>query len=951
MKLRALFPFLLLLIVVGTAFAQEHEDADRIDNARRARPALDPDFREREDDRSFLMSVPLAGSPALFFNRDMILDDSAGQGEPQNESSIAINPKNPNVIISSAVDYRPGLHVYISTDGGKSWSNKALGLVHPGWQTGNDPSVGFDANGTCFVVYGGFPDGNNTGESGVYIAKSTDNGATWTPHVPVIEHVGTMTSDSAFEDKYYIQIDNSTSSPYKGMMYIPWKRVINADSSTQIVISRSTDGGATWGAPVPVSPRKSGTSTDTTFGQSFPLSTTGPDGTVYVVWNDGPSRSIGFAKSTDGGKTFSAPTFAVRNYPTLGTPRKVGSDVYHVLKGTFRAESYPTLMADNSNSTRRGWLYLAWAAGKSPNIYFVRSSDGGATWSPWSTISTDTTNDQWWPWLSVDQTNGDIAVMYADSRNDPSNIKIDNYLSYSRDGGSTWVDRCATDTMSDYRDNPFANHIFAGDYSGNAFYNGRIYPSFLDTRKAGDNDVYTVLINLRQPYPVDNLAVRGYANQPEKATLTWDLPSVLTESVFGYPVTGYTITVERDGVPITSLPAGSTTFSEDGLVLGQNYLYSVVVVSAGDTSAPRSVTFEPFRPAPPQITGIGDFSLQVAVTVKISTFRSDKVTPLTNLHGYRIYRDSVLIHEETLTASDTGRTLTFVDTPPERGYYRYYAAVIDTSHPVNESVWSLVATAYAGGFTPYTMNFDAGMPRLLAAGTWGLTSSIALSEPSSLTDSPAGLYLPSRNDSVLFFPVAMTGPVELSFAHIAIVHPTDSAVVEVSYDRRKSWTKLASFNFNTDQSWKDTVANPGDWKRERFVLNHPTPGPDSYGVLRFRLKTSSTANADGWYIDDVQFGEPAAVEAEPGRSVAHARVRPNPFNAAAIIDYDLARRAQVHLVVVDQLGRVVATLVDGMEEGGPHAATFDGSDLPEGAYFYRLTVNGDSQVGGMVLTR
>ncbi len=962
MTSRAIIPLLLFLSLTPLTYlplqAQEPE-SERIDNARRARPDLDRDFleemEEKRAERSFLMSLPQAApSPALFFNSNMTIDDEPGGSLPQNESSIAINPKNPRVLISSAVDARAGMWVYISTNGGKNWRNVNLGQVHTDWTTGNDPSVAFDADGVGYAMYGAFPNGNTTGESGVYVARTTDDGQTWTAHIPVIEHVGTMTKDSAFEDKYYIEIDNTPGSPYKGYMYTPWKRVIDKDSSTQIVVSRSTDKGLTWSAPIGVSPRKHGTSTDTTFGQSFPLTTTGPDGTLYVVWNDGPSRSIGFAKSTDGGLTFSAPTYAVQGYPTLGTARKVGKDVYHVLKSTFRAETYPTIMADVSSSSRRGWLYLAWAAGRRPDIYFSRSTDKGATWSQPKFISSDTTNDQWWPWLSVDETNGDIAVMYADSRNDTANIKLDTYISYSRDGGDTWIDRRATDTMSDYRDNPYTGKIFAGDYSGNSFHDGHIYPSFLDTRRTGDNDVFTAVINLRQPYPVENLAVRGWAEQPQKATLTWTNPTITDVSTFGYPVGGYTLTVARDGNPIATLPAGTTTYSETGLTLGTNYTYSVMVVTGGDTSAPRFVRFEPFRPASPAITADGG-GQRVDLQVKVPTVRADQVTPLTNLRGYRIYRDSVLIHEETLAVTDTGRSITFTDLPPARGWYRYWAAVIDTSSPVNESVWSPVTTAYYGPTTPYTLDFDAGMPKLLVSGAWGLTSQLAVTG-SSLTDSPSGLYQPRLNDSVLIYPIELRAPAELAFSHIAIVHPTDSAVVEVSYDRRATWTRLASYNIRSDAAWGDTIANPGDWRRERFTLTHPSPGPGALAYVRFRLKTSATLNTDGWYLDDISLGAPAAVPLDPGsvaagRAVVGVRAHPNPFGAAAIVEYTLVKGGSVTLEVVDRLGRRVALLVDEAQEAGPHAATFDASGLADGAYFYRLTAGGTTTVGGLVLAR
>lgn len=942
-------PFFLLITVIWLLgmplSAQEPESRRRIDHGERARPSMEEE--RKEDLLPVLISPPISDEFGLFLNRNMIEESST---LPQNESSIAINPLAPNVLISSAVDGRNGAIVYISTNGGLSWTNRNLGVVHPNWQTGNDPSVAFDYQGNGYMMYGAFPravDGNFTGESGVYLAKTTDNGVTWQPHIVVIEHVGAMTLDSAFEDKYYVEIDNSAASPYRGNLYTPWKRVTDRDSATQIVFTRSVDGGLTWSEPIPVSPRKPGTSKDTTFGQSFPLSTTGPDGTVYVVWNDGPIRSLGFARSTDGGRTFSPPSYPVQGYPTLGTARQLGEDVYHVLKGTFRAETYPTMMADNSTSPRRGWLYLAWAAGTNPDVYFIRSTDGGTTWTQPKVIHSDPRNDQWWPWLSVDEATGDIAVMYSDSRNDPENILIDTYVSYSSDGGDTWIDRRATDAMSDFRRNPYVGGIFAGDYSGNAFLNGKVYPSFLDTR--GDNDVYTAVVHIRQPYPVEDLVVRGRFNDLTEAILSWRNPPL--ETVFGLPVADYKLEVARDGAPIALLPAGTTSYSDPGRSLGGVYRYQVRVVVGADSSVTRNVIYTPgdaLLPARPVVTELRDYKAEVELVTRIPALRADSATPLGNLQGYRLYRDGEMVAERPLSASDTGRTITITDIPPGRGYYRYAISIFDAAAPAAESFRSDTMIAYAGPVAPYTESFDGADPRFLLSGTWGETSSLALSAPESMTDSPTGNYQPNRVTAMQIYPVPAPTAIELRFAHIAIVDKGDSAFVEASFDRGATWSRLRNYNTASDPAWADQKADPGDWRQEVVNINHPSPGPGSTVVIRFRLRTSGVTNLDGWYVDDISFGGPAGVN-RGERAAFASRAYPNPAHEAAIIEYTLRSSSPVEIRVFDVMGREVALLQDEPREAGRHAVTFDGSALPNGVYIYEITAGTLSERGRIVL--
>ena len=72
---------------------------------------------------------------------------------------------------------------------------------------------------------------------------------------------------------------------------------------------------------------------------------------------------------------------------------------------------------------------------------------------------------------------------------------------------------------------------------------------------------------------------------------------------------------------------------------------------------------------------------------------------------------------------------------------------------------------------------------------------------------------------------------------------------------------------------------------------------------------------------------------------------PNPFNPSTAIGYFLPARTRVTLQVFDVRGRVVATLINGVEESGDRSVQWDAAGMASGEYFYRL------QAGDMTLTR
>ena len=63
---------------------------------------------------------------------------------------------------------------------------------------------------------------------------------------------------------------------------------------------------------------------------------------------------------------------------------------------------------------------------------------------------------------------------------------------------------------------------------------------------------------------------------------------------------------------------------------------------------------------------------------------------------------------------------------------------------------------------------------------------------------------------------------------------------------------------------------------------------------------------------------------------------PNPFNPQTTIQFGMPESAHVSVVIYDALGRVVATLVDGVLDAGHHEVVFDAANLPTGTYLYQL---------------
>ena len=143
-----------------------------------------------------------------------VTDDSSVQQSP----SIAVDPSNPQHLVTAYLDYSllgtgyAGIGVAVSNDGGASWLHSSIPMPAGFGQGAAAPSVVFDAQGDVFVSFmaatylGAQPDLTNPASSqrafgfladnGIFVAKSTDGGLSWNTPVAVVEQQPSQTSSA-----------------------------------------------------------------------------------------------------------------------------------------------------------------------------------------------------------------------------------------------------------------------------------------------------------------------------------------------------------------------------------------------------------------------------------------------------------------------------------------------------------------------------------------------------------------------------------------------------------------------------------------------------------------------------------------------------------------------------------------------------------------------------------
>ena len=424
----------------------------------------------------------------------------------ESEEAIAVNPTNPKnmVMFTNIAEGVNGMFLAVSFDSGQTWSKQIVGEGTDVFgDTCCDPSLSFDEFGNLFMTY------LYNVDNLVPVALSTNGGLSFS----VIANIGApaglaQTKGARAERGLFRFVDQPTIIAGHGEVWV----IFNA-------------GGPMFATGAPV----------TGLGQvgSFFAGEVAP-GTNNCTYGDisiGPAGQIMQVCSLTesgqgGGKLF------VNVDPDGLGPAGFGSRVFvvdtHIGGFDFippqpdrSVDAEPGLAWDRSGGPHHGRAYLVYSIER-PNesddtdIYVRYSDDNGATWSNGVRVNDDhTNNSQFMPKISLDQTTGDLAVVWYDARADLGNrgagdtngVPNDDaqfWGAFSTNGGLSFTPNIQISAGTSNSQDAH-NGIDYGDYDGLSFYGGVAHPAWSDnSNSTGNNpngalhklDVYTAAVRL-----------------------------------------------------------------------------------------------------------------------------------------------------------------------------------------------------------------------------------------------------------------------------------------------------------------------------------------------------------------------------------------------------------------------------------------------------------------------
>ncbi len=438
-------------------------------------------------------------------------------------------------------------------------------------------------NGAVYEFY--YTRSTVTGATNINVTKATAGGFVGLPTFDFDTQVNDVGNQNLVSPSYPF----SAAMDHSGNIFVAWTRVPFGGALNEVYVSKSTDGGRTWDVAVPV---RAGSAL---YSDLWPSIGTGPGGTVDVAWTQlyAPWANITFARSTDGGSTFSGvmnisgqgprglaeiSTLAVDTGGRIFVGYTGLSPGYYSANLTWSDDgvtwSAPTQLTPKSTfaefpqvvADSAGRVHVAWwdARGISavgvPQFYYTRSSDRGTTWSVPLPITSGVVYPNDFASLAV---HGDTVILGFSSTGELAYV-------ISPDGGATW-----------YPEETFYPGFSVDWASLAADVNDTFYAGMTDT--SGTTNAAALLIWNGPPSTPTGVAVT--ASGTTGFTVSWTAspePNVVEYQVWRSVDGGVSYTLAG------TVSAGTTSYTDTGLANGA-YLYEVNAVNVHGTPSHDSL--------------------------------------------------------------------------------------------------------------------------------------------------------------------------------------------------------------------------------------------------------------------------------------------------------------------------------------------------------------------------
>jgi hypothetical protein len=424
----------------------------------------------------------------------------------ESEEAIAVNPTNPkNVVIVTNVDnLAAGMFEGVSFDGGKTWKTSIIGDNDNLKDACCDPSLSFDRYGNLFLTY------LYNIENFIPVALSTDGGRTFNIIANIAKPAGSS-SNTSKEKGLFRFVDQPTIAAAANETWV----VFNAGGPIMAAGARVTGLGQVTITDFAATEQVVPGTNNCTYGDLA----IGPNGQVVNVCTltetgSGGGRLLVSLNPNGVGGAFGNSVFVADSH--------IGG--FHFIPAQIdrSIDAEPSLAWDRSGGAHNGRVYLIYTFNftnqdNNTDIEESFSDDQGATWSSPVRVNDDTTtNSQFNPAVSVDQTSGNLAVTWYDCRNDlglggpgdtnngSPNDDAQVWGAFSTDGGLTFTKNIQISAgASNSHDS--GNGIDFGDYANVAFDAGVAHATWADnSNSTGNNpdgtlhqlDVYTASVPL-----------------------------------------------------------------------------------------------------------------------------------------------------------------------------------------------------------------------------------------------------------------------------------------------------------------------------------------------------------------------------------------------------------------------------------------------------------------------